>query len=105
MQSRVYDPELDVVAVATDGQIGSFCIVWPDPLNKVGLFEPVGTHPDHKRRGLGKAAMSEALRRLRDLGMTGACVCTSAENTPAIKLYEAVGFRTVDILLTYIKDL
>jgi mycothiol synthase len=84
MQSPVYDPELDIVAVAPDGQIGSFCIVWPDAVNKIGLFEPVGTHPEHKRRGLGKAVMSEALRRLRERGMTEACVCTSADNTPAV---------------------
>jgi ribosomal protein S18 acetylase RimI-like enzyme len=88
-----------------DGQIGAFCIVWPDPLNKVGLFEPVGTHPDFKRRGLGKAVMSEALHRLQERGMVEACVCTNANNTPAVKLYESVGFRTVDIHLTYKKDL
>jgi mycothiol synthase len=105
MLSPVYDPELDVVAVAPDGQIGAFCIVWPDPLNKVGLFEPVGTHPDFKRRGLGKAVMSEALHRLQERGMVEACVCTNANNTPAVKLYESVGFRTVDIHLTYKKDL
>jgi ribosomal protein S18 acetylase RimI-like enzyme len=105
MQSPVYDPELDVVAVAPDGRIGAFCIVWPDPVNKVGLFEPVGTHPDFQRRGLGKAVMSEALRRLRERGMTEACVCTNANHTPAVRLYESVGFRTVDIHLTYTKDL
>lgn len=105
MQSSAYDPELDVIAVAPDGQVGAFCIVWPDPVNKIGLFEPVGTHPDFRRRGLGKAVMSEALRRLCERGMTEACVSTNANNTPAVKLYESVGFRTVDIHLTYKKDL
>jgi GNAT superfamily N-acetyltransferase len=105
MQSPVYDPDLNVVAVTPDGRIGSFCTVWPDPLNKVGLFEPVGTHPDHKRRGLGKVVMSEAMRRLREHGMTGACVCTSADNTPAVKLYESAGFRIVDMHLTYKKEI
>jgi len=37
--------------------------------------------------------------------MTGACVCTSADNTPAVKLYESVGFYIKDIHLTYRKDL
>jgi len=105
MQSRVYDPELDVVAVSPDGRIDSFCIVWPDPLIKVGLFEPVGTHPDFQRRGLGKAVMTEALRRLQACGMERAIVSTTAENTAGIKLYEAVGFGISQRLGTYEKKL
>jgi mycothiol synthase len=103
MQSPVYDPELDVVAVAPDGQIGSFCIVWSDPVNQVGLFEPVGTHPDFQRRGLGKVVMSEALRRLKERGMKRAIVSTWDGNTPGIKLYEAVGFHITNRLGTYEK--
>jgi mycothiol synthase len=105
MQSSVYDPELDVVAVSPGGQIGAFCIVWPDPVNKVGLFEPVGTHPDYQRRGLGKAVMSDSLRRLKDRGMERAIVCTTAENTPGIRLYEAVGFRIINRFGLYEKKL
>lgn len=101
MQSHVYDPELDVVAVAPGGRIDSFCIVWPDPSIQVGLFEPVGTHPDFQRRGLGKAVMLEALRRLQARGMERAIVSTTAKNMPGIKLYEAVGFRIVQRLGTY----
>jgi mycothiol synthase len=104
MQSPVYDPDLNVVAVDTAGQVGSFCTVWLDPLNKTGLFEPVGTHPDFQRRGLGKAVMVEALRRLHARGMTDAMVCTSSDNAPAIKLYESVGFHITDVFWTYKKD-
>jgi mycothiol synthase len=104
MRSAVYDPELDVVAVAPDGQIGAFCIVWNDPVNQVGLFEPVGTHPDFQRQGLGKAVMLEAMRRLQERGMRSAIVSTRDDNLPAIKLYESAGFRIVNRLGTYEKD-
>ena len=103
MRSPVYDPHWDVVAADPDGQIGAFCIAWPDLLNKVGLFEPVGTHPDFQRRGLGKAVMLEALRRLQAAGMVQAIVSTPADNLPAVKLYEAVGFETVQQLWMYEK--
>jgi ribosomal protein S18 acetylase RimI-like enzyme len=105
MHAPIYDPELDVVVVAPDGRVGAFCIAWLDPVNQIGLFEPVGTHPDFRQRGLGKAVMFEALRRLRERGMTSAIVCTNQNNLPAMKLYEAVGFRTADVHLTYKKDI
>jgi ribosomal protein S18 acetylase RimI-like enzyme len=104
MRSPVYDPELDIVAVAPDGQVGAFCIVWTDPVNQVGLFEPVGTHPDFRRSGLGKAVMLEAMRRLQGRGMKSAIVSTPDDNLPAIKLYESIGFQIVNRLGTYDKD-
>jgi mycothiol synthase len=104
MRSPVYDPELDIVAVAPDGQVWSFCIVWTDPVNQVGLFEPVGTHPDFQRKGLGKVVMMEALRRLQECGMKSAIVSTFEDHPVAIKLYESAGFQIVNQLGTYEKD-
>ena len=105
MQSGVYQPQWDIVTVGQDGKIGAFCIVWPDPVNRVGLFEPVGTHPDFQRQGLGKAVMLEALQRLHKAGMRQAIVGTAVDNIPAIKLYESAGFRVVNRLMTYKKQL
>jgi mycothiol synthase len=104
MRSPVYDRNLDIVAITLDGQIGAFCIVWIDPINKVGLFEPVGTHPDFQRKGLGKAVMLEGLHRMQAGGMKQAIVSTFEDNLAAIKLYESVGFRVVNQLGTYEKD-
>ena len=104
MRSPVYDHNLDIVAIASDGQVGAFCIVWMDPVNKVGLFEPVGTDPDFQRQGFGKAVMLEGLHRLRGGGMKQAIVSTFEDNPAAIKLYESVGFLMVNHLGTYEKD-
>jgi mycothiol synthase len=103
MQSPIYNHELDIVAASIDGRIGSFCIAWTDPVNHVGLFEPVGTHPAFRGRGMGKAAMLEGLRQLQVRGMQTAIVSTIENNLPAIKLYESVGFTTVDKHLTFEK--
>lgn len=104
MRSPVYDPELDIVAVAPDGRVGAFCIVWTDPVNRIGLFEPVGTHPDFQRKGLGRAVMREGLLRLQERGMERAIVSTYEDNPAAIKFYESVGFQVVNRLGTYEKD-
>jgi ribosomal protein S18 acetylase RimI-like enzyme len=92
-----------VVAAAPNGDIAAFSIVWLDAINRVGSFEPVGTHPDYQRKGLGRAVMLEALRRLEARGMQQAIVCTGNDNLPAIRLYESVGFRTVNKLGQYKK--
>jgi len=104
MRSPVYDPDLDIVTVAPDGRVGSFCIVWTDPINRVGLFEPVGTHPEFQRMGLGKAVMQEGLRRLQERGMMNAIVSTFEDNLAAIKFYESLGFQITNHLGTYEKD-
>jgi mycothiol synthase len=104
MRSPVYDQELDIVAVDPQGHVGSFCIVWPDLENKVGLFEPVGTHPNFQRKGLARAVTTEGLQRLKRCGVRSAIVSTFEDNLPAIKLYEALGFQQVTRLGTYEKE-
>lgn len=96
MASQTYRPELDLFAVAPDGSFASYCIIWFDTANRIGVFEPVGTHPDHQRRGLGKAVLAEGLRRLRALGAQRAFVGSNHTNVASNALYESVGFRLVD---------
>ena len=61
--------------VSDDGRGAAFCVAWPDEVNRVGLLEPVGVHPDFHRHGLGRAIVLESFRKLRDRGMESAwCV-------------------------------
>jgi GNAT superfamily N-acetyltransferase len=105
MRSPVYRNVQDLVTVAPDGRFASFCIIWPDPVTKVGLFEPVGTHPDFQHKGLGKAIVTEGLRRLQAQGMKQAIVCTEYNNPAALKLYESAGFHLIHKLYTFEKTI
>lgn len=91
-----YRPDLDLVAVAPNGDFAAYCICWLDVENHTGEFEPVGTAPAYRRQGAGRAVMLEGLRRLRAAGAETAIVYTSANNPPAVALYESVGFRRYD---------
>lgn len=101
MSSPVYKASLDVVAEDANGSFVAFCICWLDAVNRLGHFEPVGVHPDHRRRGLGKAILREGMQRMRSDGMLTAMVCADSENLAALRLYESVGFECVDRLFTF----
>ncbi|MEZ4617896.1 MAG: GNAT family N-acetyltransferase [Caldilineaceae bacterium] len=92
MGTAVYDGERDLFVRSPDGRGASACTIWFDPVNGVGLFEPVGTHPDFQGKGLGKAVMTEGLRRMKAAGMTRAVVGFDPTNVAALALYTSMGF-------------
>lgn len=93
MRKPGYQPERELVVVAPGGQIAAFTIIWLDTLNKVGLFEPVGTHRDFQRMGLARALMLYALKVMRQAGMERALVEHNADNLAAHRLYASLGFQ------------
>jgi GNAT superfamily N-acetyltransferase len=91
--SAVYDGERDLFVRSPDGRGAAACTIWFDPVNRVGLFEPVGTHPDFQGKGLGKAVMAEGLRRMQAAGMRRAVVGFDPNTVAALALYTSLGFR------------
>ncbi len=83
--------DLDFVAVAANGVIAAYVGVAYDEENRMGIFEPVCTHPDHLRRGLARALMQEGLLRLREVGARDVVVGTG-DMIPANRLYDNIGF-------------
>ncbi len=90
-----YRPDLHVLIEAPDGTLAATAIMWLDELNKTAEFEPVGTHREYRRLGLGQALLLHGMRLAKDAGaghMTVACLGGKAH--PAAKgLYYSVGFR------------
>ena len=105
MASPIYDGECHLFVRSPDGRGAAVCSIWYDEVNGVGLFEPVATHPDFQRRGLGKAVMAEGLRRLKARGMRRAILGTDPANEPAKALYRAMGFAVACHFVFYRKEL
>jgi mycothiol synthase len=101
-RAPLYRRDLDIVAVAPNGELASFCTVWFDDVTRTGAFEPVGTAPVHQRRGLGKAVMCEGLRRLKRMGATMAHV--GSYTLEAHALYASVGFTEYDLSEPWAKE-
>lgn len=97
-QAPLYRRDLDVVAEAPEGAIAAFCTLWFDDTTRSVYVEPLATVPEHRRKGLAQAVLTEGLRRAQRLGAEVALVGTygDAANAlyasvlgPAFERYEA----------------
>jgi predicted N-acetyltransferase YhbS len=79
--------DLKIVVVDPDGNFVSFCGMFHESTHHFAYVEPVATDPDHRRMGLGKAAVLEGIRRCGMLGATVAYVGSDQE------FYKAIGFK------------
>jgi ribosomal protein S18 acetylase RimI-like enzyme len=95
MNTWPYRADLDFVLEADDGTPVAFALGWYDEENRVAEFEPLGTDPSYRRRGLGRVLLLLGLQRFREAGATDALVSSRGdEGHPLPKLlYESVGFR------------
>ncbi len=66
--------DLKIAVEAPDGSFVAFCGIFYEPTNRYAYVEPVTTDPDYRRRGLGRAAVLEGIRRCGELGATVAYV-------------------------------
>ena len=74
---------------APDGPFVSYAGTWYEGANRYAYVEPVATDPDYRRRGLGRAAVLEGLRRCAALGATVAYVGSD------LAFYRALGFEVM----------
>jgi RimJ/RimL family protein N-acetyltransferase len=79
------------------GQVVGLCTDGPsrdeDAPPEVGEIRAMFVHPDHWRRGAGKALAENALDHLRGAGFSEATLWSFADNDRANAFYEGLGFR------------
>jgi predicted N-acetyltransferase YhbS len=84
-----YRKDLTIVVEAPDGYFVSYSGTWYEATNGYAYVEPVATDPDYRRRGLGRAAVLEGIRRCAELGATVAYVGSD------LAFYIAIGFERI----------
>jgi GNAT superfamily N-acetyltransferase len=60
-----FRPDLSMYVCAPDGTPAAFATMWYDARNHIGILEPVGTAPAHRRQGLARAAIHMLINRIR----------------------------------------
>lgn len=105
MESPGYAPERELVVVAPSGDFAAFATMWYDTLNGSGLFEPVGTHSDYRRLGLGRAILAAGMQRMQRAGLHNAMVMYANSNESSGPLYRSVGFEPTWLINDYTKPM
>ncbi len=105
MLAPQYDPALDFVIAAPDGDRCAFCICAIDVENeRVGYTDPIGVNPRYQNKGLGKAVVSAGMQALKRRGVTRVELGTSSDNTAMQRLAETLGFVLVSDSLWFSKS-
>lgn len=100
-----YRDDLHVLVAAPDGTLAATAIIWIDPVSRTAEFEPVGTHPAYRRKGLATALMWDGMHRARSAGAeTMLVACVGAPAHPAARdLYDGVGFEPISRDLPHVR--
>ncbi len=61
----------------------------------LGAIQNVGIIPEHRGQGLGRALVLKNLAGFREAGLQRVYLEVTAENLPAVQLYDSLGFRLV----------
>ena len=64
----------------------------------------IATHPEFRRRGIGRALLMEALVSIREEGTHSAMLEVRASNESAQEMYKSFGFKAVGLRKNYYKD-
>jgi len=93
--------DLVPIVEGPNGVLAAYCIAWWDPRSASVEIEPLGTHPDFRRKGLATAIVHEVLLRSFALGARYVLVWGTSGNPEAKALYLGAGLGTRRVLRDY----
>ena len=86
----------NLVVLENDGElVGSVMVGYE---GHRGWVNYLAVHPGHQRQGLGRLLMTEAERRLRELGCAKVNLQIRASNKAAVEFYRHIGYTVDDVI-------
>lgn len=88
----------EIFAAIEDERIVGICMMGTYKNNGaiVAWLRELAVHPDYQRKGIGRSLAEFGLKWGKDKGATQSFLATDVENTPAIKLYNDLGYKQVE---------
>ena len=105
-RTESYRADLHLVVVTDDGAPVASTTIWLDEETGSAEFEPVGTHPEHRRKGVARAMLLHGMHAAKAAGARRMLVaCLGAAGHPAAReLYYSVGFECFTTDVPYLKQ-
>lgn len=94
-----YSFDLDLVVLSPEGRQVAYSLVWLYPDNRTAEIDPLGTHPEYRKRGLARALILESFRRMQENGICHAYIGSDAEDAVVSRLYSS--FQPVETYQGY----
>jgi mycothiol synthase len=85
-----YSLDRKLLVVSPEGRLAAYCLFWFYPDNKTAEIDPIGTHPDHRGRGLARALVLESFSLMRKYGMRFAYIASESEDPVVSHLYASL---------------
>jgi mycothiol synthase len=101
--NRVQSSPEDVIVICEEGGIVGFCRTEVIG-NGEGRISMIGTDPDFRGKGVGRTALLAGLLHLKSRSVKTTKLTVDTGNDAALALYESVGFRHTNMLITYEKS-
>ena len=95
--------ELSLWLVAEEGETVLGYVGSQTVLDETDMMN-VAVHPDHRRRGVAAALITELVSRLKMRGSRCLKLEVRASNAPAIALYETLGFTQLGLRKNYYRN-
>lgn len=110
MESKEY---CHLVMVNPEGEFVAYCecsvcyAEWERSNQRIGWIDYVETKPEHRQKGLGRAILAAGLLQLKEMNADNVLLVTINTNTPAVALYNKMGFENIAIkeYLSYEKQI
>ncbi len=93
LNAPLYRRDQHLVAVSRESEVIAECLFWIDEQNAIGVFEPIETKTEFRRRGAARALLTEGLNRMNARNVSTAKLSHYTDNQPASHLYQSLGFE------------
>jgi GNAT superfamily N-acetyltransferase len=85
-----YSFDWDLLVMSPKGRQAAYSLVWLYPQNHTAEIDPLGTHPDHRQRGLSRALILESFKRLRENGFCYTYIASETADPVVSHLYSSL---------------
>jgi hypothetical protein len=85
-----YSYDWDLIVISPEEVMVAQSLVWLYPKIRSAEIDPLGTHPDFRKRGLSKALVLESFKRMREKGSRNAYIASETQDQVVSHLYASL---------------